>query len=589
MNLHYSSEKNIQILIALLKAHDITNFIVSPGSANANFVISIQQDPDFKIYSCIDERSAAYMACGLAAETKQPVAICCTGATASRNYMPGLTEAYYRKLPVIAITATRDINLLGMNRDQLVDRTVIPHDIAICSVHLPIVKDADTEWECMIKVNKALLELKRNGGGPVHINLTTSYSKDFSVKNLPSVNIIDRFDYRDKISELPDLPNGKIAVFVGSHDYWSEDLTLAVDAFCENYNAVVLCDHNSNYRGKYGIFFDLLNIQGGYSPEIQQLDTIIHLGDISASGPRNCRSVWRVNPDGELRDTYKKLKYVFQMEEQDFFIKYNKKAEENTPRTDFYNAWQKEYDDLMDVLRAQEDQMPFSSIWVALNSYNKLPGNSVLHLAILNSLRSWNFFGPANIKGAFANTGGFGIDGCVSTLIGASLANTGDIYYLVTGDLAFFYDMNALGNRHIGPNVRIILVNNGLGSEFKNNLNPQQQAGLGDDADPYVAAKGHYGKMSHVLVKNYVENLGFKYLSANNKQEFLNTIPVLFSTNIEDGPLICELFINEKDDVEALKQIEQLKASPEGAAKQLAKSVLGDKGVQKLKHFLGKD
>lgn len=107
MKLHYSSEKNIQILISLLKKNNISRVIVSPGSANANFVISIQQDDFFEIYSCIDERSAAYMACGLAAESQQPVVICCTGATASRNYMPALTEAYYRKLPLVAITATK--------------------------------------------------------------------------------------------------------------------------------------------------------------------------------------------------------------------------------------------------------------------------------------------------------------------------------------------------------------------------------------------------------------------------------------------------------------------------------------------------
>lgn len=134
MKLHYSSEKNIQILISLLKKNNISRVIVSPGSANANFVISIQQDDFFEIYSCIDERSAAYMACGLAAESQQPVVICCTGATASRNYMPALTEAYYRKLPLVAITATKNVNLIGMNIDQMIDRTSIPNDISICSV-----------------------------------------------------------------------------------------------------------------------------------------------------------------------------------------------------------------------------------------------------------------------------------------------------------------------------------------------------------------------------------------------------------------------------------------------------------------------
>ena len=102
---YYTSERNVQIVIALLKAHGIKRVIASPGTTNMTFIGSIQNDSWFEIYSSVDERSAAYLACGLAAETGEPVVISCTGATASRNYMPGLTEAYYRKLPVLAITS----------------------------------------------------------------------------------------------------------------------------------------------------------------------------------------------------------------------------------------------------------------------------------------------------------------------------------------------------------------------------------------------------------------------------------------------------------------------------------------------------
>ena len=97
MEKYYTSERNAQIVIALLKANNIRKIIVSPGATNITFVASIQQDPYFEIYSSVDERSAAYMACGLAAESGEPVVLSCTGATASRNYLPGLTEAFYRR------------------------------------------------------------------------------------------------------------------------------------------------------------------------------------------------------------------------------------------------------------------------------------------------------------------------------------------------------------------------------------------------------------------------------------------------------------------------------------------------------------
>ena len=86
----------------------------------------------------------------IAAETGEPVAISCTGATASRNYMPGLTEAYYRKLPVLAITSTRGNHKVGHLIDQQIDRRNIPNDIAMESVTIPMVKDSEDERYCEI-------------------------------------------------------------------------------------------------------------------------------------------------------------------------------------------------------------------------------------------------------------------------------------------------------------------------------------------------------------------------------------------------------------------------------------------------------
>ena len=104
---YYTSEKHTQILIALLKAHNIRKIVASPGTTNICFVGSLQSDPYFEIYSSVDERSAAYIACGLARESGEPVVLSCTGATASRNYAPGLTEAYYSNVPVLAVTSTQ--------------------------------------------------------------------------------------------------------------------------------------------------------------------------------------------------------------------------------------------------------------------------------------------------------------------------------------------------------------------------------------------------------------------------------------------------------------------------------------------------
>ena len=583
----YSSERNVQMLLSLLKAHKIKKMVLSPGSANASFVASAQYDGEFELYSSVDERSAAYIACGLAEESQEPVVICCTGATASRNYMPGLTEAYYRKLPLIAITATRPIAWLGQNRDQLIDRTVIPNDIAVKSVHLPVIENEHDEWECNLKINDALLELQRNGGGPVHINLTTSYSLDFSVSKLPEERVIQRVVLG---SELPKLSNGNIAIFVGAHSAWNERLKATVESFCEQYNAFVFYDQTSNYTGKYGIPCGIFDIAG--FPNLK-IDLLIHLGNISASWPALAKEIWRVNSDGEIRDTYQHLTKVFEMQEEEFFKAYCE--HHKTGQTTQYERWHAVYNSRIETLQSCNNDMAFSSLWIAQNMHKKMPKNSIIHFGILNSLRWWNCFEVDHSIRTYSNTGGFGIDGGVSSLIGASFVSSDKIYYGIFGDLAFFYDMNSLGNRHITSNVRILVANNGLGGEFKNSLGNVQKAGLGDSANEYISAYGHYGEKSPELLKHYAQDLGFQYLSAIDKQSFLTAMKEFTTTEHKEKPMFFEVFIDEHEDVSALDLIQNLSDFSESdqnvieKTKKIAKSILGRNGVKMIQKVVRKN
>lgn len=165
-----------------------------------------------KFFHSVDERSAAYLACGLAEESGEKVAISCTGATASRNYMSGLTEAFYRKLPIISITSFNGNKFVGNLMPQNIDRTVLPKDIAKISVQLPVVKDESDFEYCSVLVNKAILETTKDGGGPVHINLTTTYKGTFTTSYLPEVRVIKRISQKQ---ELLDLDNKKNSYF-----YW---------------------------------------------------------------------------------------------------------------------------------------------------------------------------------------------------------------------------------------------------------------------------------------------------------------------------------------------------------------------------------
>lgn len=577
-NLHYSSEKNIQIVIALLKANGIKKIVASPGATNFSFVGSLQGDPFFEIYSSVDERSAAYIACGLAAESGEPVVLTCTGSTASRNYLPGLTEAYYRKLPVLAITSHQGKDRLGQLIFQNIDRSNPPHDAVTLSVELPVVKDERDEAFVTMEANKAILELRRNGGGPVHINMFTTYSRDFSVSELPPVRVMKRIYAWDK---MPTLPQGSICVYVGSHVHFTSEQTAAVDTFCATHDAIVICDHTSGYYGKYRLLPTLAQFQKT-DTLFETFDLMVHIGEISAAtfaGSVPVKEIWRVSEDGELRDPFKKLTTVFQMSEASFFKHYSiEKGNKHAAIDKYRAAFAEIYNHI--------PELPFSNIWTASQLSQRLPKGSLFHISASNSRRCWNMFHLPEGVQCTSNVGCCGIDGCTSSLIGSSLASPNRLCYLVTGDLAFFYDLNALGNRHIGKNIRIILINNAIGAEFK--LSIHQCWTFRDDADKYMAAAGHYGAKSPALVKHFSEDLGFKYLSATNKEEFLKALEDFTNPNITDRPMLLEVFTTHENENEALGMMTSISFDAKHKVADAIRSVAGEKGIRAIKSLLGK-
>lgn len=578
----YSSERNIQIVISLLKQNGIRKIVTSPGATNVTFVGSLQNDSFFEMYSCVDERSAAYMANGLCAESGEPVVLSCTGATSSRNYMPALTDAYYRKLPILAITSSQFSSRIGQMVAQVTDRTTPPNDTVVRTFNLETIKDKDDEWNCVIKANEAISCLTKSGGGPVHINLVTSYSRDFSIKKLPTTKRIQRIDFN---SEFPVLPKGKIGIFVGSHLRFSDSLTSAVDAFCESHNAVVLCDSSSNYYGKFRVQIALVFTQKFYYPNCLNLSLLVHIGEITGDyslNRINAKEVWRVNEDGEIRDYFHRLTCMFNMSEEFFFRHYC------TTKHPLAGKLLSDCKSELHKVEAKIKELPFSNLWIAQQTAPKIPTGSQVHLGILNCLRSWNIFPfPEGVESS-SNVGGFGIDGCLSTMIGSAMANKNKLFFGVFGDLSFFYDINAITTPNIGGNVRIMLINNGRGTEFRN---PGHIAAeFGDAADPYMAAAGHFGNKSISLVKDLAHNIGFDYMSAANKEEFLSLINQFVDSNMSDQPMIFEVFTNTAEESKAYEAIQYVMVDSKTTfitkLKNVVKSVVGQGGIDVIKKVI---
>ena len=142
-----------------------------------------------------------------------------------------------------------------------------------------------------------------------------------------------------------------------------------------------------------------------------------------------------------------------------------------------------------------------------------------------------------------------------------------------------FRSMNVLGNRHIANNIRILLVNNGRGVRFR--VTPALEVAFGEDIDELIAASGHNGS-----AEGWARSMGFEYLSANNKDEFLSLIDDFCSPKISqfDKPVFFEVFPKVKDEQNGLKLIREANKSMTDA---LTGAITGTlKGV--TKQFLPK-
>lgn len=579
--MNYSVKQNVLMLIALLKAHKIKKVVVSPGTTNVMFIASIQQDEWFEIYSSADERSAAYIACGMAAASNELIAITCTGATASRNYLPALTEAYYRRLPILIITFLMADAVYENLTPQVIDRTASPRDTVKMYIEIPEIQNDVDLWKANYLINKGILEITHHDIGPVHINLVDTFSYDFSVKSLPCARVIK------KIYSVNNFPliqkTERVGIFIGEHALFSDECINVIDEFCSLYDSVVIMDHTSNYAGNYGVLCSLVTSQEQIEKQEISFDLLIDIGGITGNYYLiYAKRSWRVDPSGNVKDRFHNVEYIFEMTELDFFTKYKKIAEESgytSGNNSELKRWRDLYKDLSDRL----PELPFSNIEVARQLSKFIPDLCCVHFGILNSLRAWNFFEmPLHVQ-AFCNVGGFGIDGSISTLIGSSIAKSDTLHFLFIGDLAFFYDMNALGNRHIGRNIRILLVNNGCGVEFKHYSHPGSM--FGEDTDKYIAAGGHYGNQSRNFVKHYAEDLGFLYLSADNKMDFEKHIHI-FTNREADKSIIFEIFTEPKEENVALKTIRNIIHSV--SVKQIVKNTLGIENIQKIRSMIRK-
>ena len=571
----YTVQENVRVVISLLKQYNIRHIVVSPGGTNIPISQAVQDDPFFICYSIPDERSAMYFAIGLHLQTGEIIATSCTSAQATRNYIPGLTEAFYKHSPILAITTAKLERFQYQEYMQAPDQCSLPKDSVKASFDLPPITDENTRMQVYHNAKEAILETIHRNPGPVQLNIriVDALQSEFEDVKLPKVLPLKRYMAWDEWNDV-DVKKKKVLIVVGEHRPFTQRQTKAIEKFSECCNASVYVNHLSNYHGKYSVPANLLLSCGGFCK--LKPDVLISIGgqtgDYSAFAAFNrldAAEHWRVAEDGNYVDTYCRLTKIFECPDYFFF---ERMADENNAEHSYHQEWV-----ALNSMMKYDVDLPLSNCYVAQQLHKMIPQNSIVNFAILNSLRCWSYFPLESTINCFSNVAAFGIDGCNSMLIGESM-KTENLCFIVTGDLAFFYDMNSLGIRHIKKNLRILLINNNGGAEFKiMTKNWTEKV----DVDKYISANGHNGN-----AQGWAENCGFKYLSASSKADFDKIKDEFVSASPKQ--IIMEVFVKEEDDVTAmfsLLKANQVKRESD-CIKSVVSSLIGKKGVNLVKKVI---
>lgn len=562
----YTKVENVRMLLALLKKHGIKHIITSPGGTNIPIVQGLQDDPFFHCYSVVDERSAMYFAIGLQMQLNEPIATTCTSAQATRNYLPGLTEAFYKHIPLLAITCSKHERYTYQECMQAPNQTSLPADSVKKTYALPYISNDADRIICTRRINAAILELTHHRPGPVQINIPIIDSERLSFfdTELPKIRTIYRYEYEHQWDI--NLKNKKIMIVAGESCGYTQLERNAIKVFLDNHNAVVYTNHLSNLHIQDELKGNLLLtamtqklFDEKYAPDV--LITIGgQTGDYPLYGKLNANSRlehWRISTDGDVVDPYDKLTKVFQCSTL-FFFERTKSIDITADKT-YLNTWKEAMDKL-----TYDIELPLSNIYVAQQLYKIIPPESSMTFAILNSLRSWSMFPISKKINCYSPVAAFGIDGGMSMAIGQAYRSD-KLSFFITGDLAFFYDMNSLGIRGIRNNLRIILINNNRGAEFALYGNPNKI-----DLATYISAEGHNGSAKGWCIAN-----NFKYFKAQTKEEVTKLIDIVISPS--EQPIVMEVVTKTCDEEDALKKI--ISANFMGTASEIRKD--------KIKHLIG--
>ena len=468
-----------RLLAEILRVQGVETVVFSPGSRSAPLVIAFTALPAFKCHVIPDERSAAYFALGMAQQSGKAVAIICTSGTAVLNFAPALCEAFYQQIPLIAITADRPLDMQNKGENQTINQVEIYKNYTKDFLQLPLEIATQKSFLQTIENISNIVKLATVlPQGPVHINVPFAEPLyEFTTKQLPPFTIHQTKNEVKNLSEAEKIilhtaeKMDKIMLVAGIQKP-SIALQHLLQKINQNSNIVFAPEVTANFKTDAVLLrmdASIANVKAtefaAFSPDLiitfgkqivsKRLRTFI-------SKNKNCIH-WHVSESGNEWTIFDRETTIFKVSEEVFFAAF---ATLNFQRTTYEKDWLEKQKAVEELTAEIVDFAPHSDLKVYDFLWKNIPAKAMLQWGNSSAIRYANLLHTKNENIHFSNRGTSGIDGSLSTAIGAAQL-VGELTFCVLGDISFLYDSNALWNEYIHGNIRIIIVNNSGGNIFR--------------------------------------------------------------------------------------------------------------------------
>jgi 2-succinyl-5-enolpyruvyl-6-hydroxy-3-cyclohexene-1-carboxylate synthase len=551
-----SEKAGVQQLAQAFLKHGVKYIVFSPGSRNAPLVVTFANDDRFKCIVIPDERSAAFYALGMAEQSNSPVAVMCTSGSALLNYYPAVSEAFYRNIPLVVVSADRPNEWVDHGDGQTIrQENVFRNHICASTFLYEKPNSKDQTWFNKRTLDEVLNTAKSVKGGPVHFNfpftepLYNTVESENSAESNEAGNP-ERFTELLELSpqlsslqkeELREIWNNsprKMILFgqMPKNGYLNEQLkNLANDK-----SVAIVVENTSNLQDRSFIHCIDRTITSFLEndPELYQPDLLITIGGAVISKKiksylrkYKAKNNWKVGQEFQFMDTFQSLTSSIPMQPNaflDFLLE-----DGFTRNTSRYGEQWKQLDYLV---KGNHDEyfetVPYSDLSVFNLILDAVPDQSDLHLSNSSVIRYAQLFDPINSIKYYCNRGTSGIDGSTSTAIGNAIAGNNKLHTFITGDISFFYDSNAFWNHHVPSNFRVFLINNGGGGIFNIIPGPQSTP----NGDEFFVAKHSFS------AKSICEAFNVNYCAANSMQEIDEQLDKFFEIQPNDRPVVMEIF-----------------------------------------------